>query len=132
MLLIINLIIYSNLNIIIINMHNKTLWFMILTIAVLETIAMSVIEDSANKGNKYFIIGIIIYCIVAYILYEILKSGNIAITNALWNAITVVLVTLMGIFYFNEKFTLYQYIGLAFAILAIIFIEMDNILKIFH
>ena len=113
-------------------MHNETLWFMILTIAVLETIAMGVIEDSANKGNKYFIIGIIIYCIVAYILYEILKDGNIAITNALWNATTVVLVTLMGIFYFDEKFTIYQYLGLGFAILAVIFIEMDNILKLFH
>ena len=113
-------------------MLSNNVWLFILLIAVLETIAMGVIEDSANKRNKYFIIGIFIYCIVAYILYEILKDGNIAITNALWNATTVVLVTLMGIFYFDEKFTIYQYIGLAFAILAVIFIEMDNILKLFH
>tara|TARA_B110000285_G_C14939375_1_gene521243 strand:- start:376 stop:717 length:342 start_codon:yes stop_codon:yes gene_type:complete len=113
-------------------MLSKNIWLFILLIAVLETIAMGVIEDSANKRNKYFIIGIFIYCIVAYILYEILKDGNIAITNALWNATTVVLVTLMGIFYFDEKFTIYQYIGLAFAILAVIFIEMDHILKLFH
>ena len=113
-------------------MHDKTLWFMILIIAVLETTAMGIIEDSANKRNKYFIIGIVIYGIVAYILYNILKNGNVAITNALWNATTVVLVTLMGIFYFDEKFTLYQYIGLAFAILAIVFIEMEQILKLFH
>ena len=112
-------------------MNNKTIWVMILIIAVLETIAMSVIEDSANKRNKYFIIGIIIYCIIAYILYEILKDGNIAITNALWNATTIVLVTLMGIFYFDEKLTIYQYIGLAFAVLAVIFIEMNNILNYF-
>ena len=113
-------------------MYNKTLWFMILIIAVLETTAMGIIEDSANKHNKYFIIGILIYAIVAYILYIILKKGNVAITNALWNATTVVLVTLMGIFYFNEKFTTYQYIGLAFAILAIVFIEMKQILKLFN
>ena len=113
-------------------MLSNNVWLFILLIAVLETIAMGVIEDSANKRNRYFIIGIFIYCIVAYILYEILKDGNIAITNALWNATTVVLVTLMGIFYFDEKFTIFQYIGLAFAILAVIFIEMDNILKLFH
>jgi len=113
-------------------MLSNNVWLFILLIAVLETIAMGVIEDSANKRNKYFIIGIFIYCIVAYILYEILKDGNIAITNALWNATTVVLVTLMGVFYFDEKFTIYQYIGLVFAILAVIFIEMDNILKLFH
>ena len=52
-------------------MYNKTLWFMILIIAVLETTAMGIIEDSANKHNKYFIIGILIYAIVAYILYII-------------------------------------------------------------
>jgi spermidine export protein MdtJ len=107
-------------------------WIFILVIAVLETIAMGIIEDSANKHNKYFLIGILMYTLIAYILYEILKSGNVAITNALWNATTVILVSLMGIFYFNEKFSIYQYIGLAFAVLAIIFIEMPNLIKLFN
>ena len=113
-------------------MNTGNIWFFILVIAVLETIAMGVIEDSANKRNKYFLIGILIYTLVAYILYEILKTGNVAITNALWNATTVILVSLMGIFYFEEKFTIYQYIGLAFAILAIIFIELPNLKKLFN
>ena len=112
-------------------MNTGNIWFFILVIAVLETIAMGVIEDSANKRNKYFLIGILIYTLVAYILYEILKTGNVAITNALWNATTVILVSLMGIFYFEEKFTFYQYIGLGFAVLAIIFIEMPNLKKMF-
>lgn len=112
-------------------MFTNNVWTLILLIAVLETFAMGIIEDSANKRNKYFIFGILIYCIVGYILYEILKSGNIATTNALWNATTVILVSLMGIFYFDEKFTTYQYIGLAFAVLAIVFIEMPNLKKIF-
>jgi len=112
-------------------MFRNHVWLFILLIAILETIAMGVIEDSANKRNKYFIIGIFIYIIVAYILYEILKVGDIAVTNALWNATTVILVSLMGIFYFDEKFTIYQYIGLGFAILAIIFIEMPSLKKIF-
>ena len=107
------------------------IWVFILVIAVLETIAMGIIEESANKRNKYFLIGILMYTLIAYILYEILKVGNVAITNALWNATTVILVSLMGIFYFNEKFSIYQYIGLAFAVLAIIFIEMPNLIKLF-
>jgi multidrug transporter EmrE-like cation transporter len=106
-------------------------WMLILFIAVLETIAMSIIEDSANKNNKYYIFGIILYTIIAYLLYNILKIGDIAITNALWNTTTVILVSLVGILYFEEKFTTYQYIGLGFAILAIIFIEMPNLKKLF-
>ena len=112
-------------------MNSGNIWFFILVIAVLETIAMGIIEDSANKRNKYFLIGVIIYTLVAYVLYEILKTTNVAITNALWNATTVILVSCMGIFYFKEEFTIYQYIGLAFAVLAIIFIEMPNLIKLF-
>jgi hypothetical protein len=41
-------------------MFTNNVWPFILLIAILETIAMGVIEDSANKRNKYFIIGIFI------------------------------------------------------------------------
>ena len=112
-------------------MKNNIIWALFVVIAVLETIAMGIIEDSANKNNNYYFLGILIYTLVAYTLYQILKTTNVAITNALWNATTVILVTLMGIFYFEEKFTFYQYIGLGFAILAIIFIEMPTLKKIF-
>ena len=49
-------------------MHTKTMWSLIITIAVLETIGMSIIEDSANKRNMYFIIGLGFYMIVGIIL----------------------------------------------------------------
>ena len=107
-------------------------WLLILLIAVLETIALGIIEDSANKRNKYFYISILIYSFIIIFLYQILKTGDVAITNALWNATTVILVSLMGIFYFKEKFTIYQFIGLGFAILAIIFIELPNLKKLFN
>ena len=113
-------------------MHVETMWSLILLIAILETIGMSIIEDSANKKNRYFVVGLVFYMIVAIILYHILKVGNLSITNALWNATTVILVTLVGVFYFKEKLTKYQYIGLLFAIFAIIFMEMDTLLKLFH
>lgn len=113
-------------------MHKETLWSFILLIAILETIGMSIIEDSANKKNNYFIIGLVFYMIVGIVLYNILKVGNLAITNALWNATTVILVTLVGVFYFKEKLSNYQYIGLLFAIFAIIFMEMDTLLKLFY
>ena len=36
------------------------------------------------------------------------------------------------IFYFKEELSNYQYIGLLFAIFAIVFMEMDTLLKLFH
>ena len=113
-------------------MHKKTMWSLIITIAIIETFAMSTIEYSANNKNNYYIFGIFLYCIVAYILYKILVSGKLAITNALWNATTVIFVTLVSVFYFKEELNKYECIGIFFAILAVIFMEMDTILKTFH
>ena len=73
-------------------MHKKTIWSLIITISIIETFAMSTIEYSANNKNNYYIFGIFLYCIVAYILYKILVSSKLAITNALWNATTVIFV----------------------------------------
>ena len=95
------------------------------------SINLSKIFPCANKNN-YYIFGILLYGIVAYILYRILIHGKLAITNALWNATTVILVTLVGVFYFKEELNKYEYIGIFFAILAVIFMEMDTILKSFH
>ena len=39
-------------------MKQNTIWALILVIAVLETIAMGIIEDSANKNNNYYLLGI--------------------------------------------------------------------------
>ena len=113
-------------------MHKKTMWSFIITLAIIETLAMSTIEYSANENNYYYIFGILLYGIVAYILYRILVSSKLAITNALWNATTVILVTLVGVFYFKEELNKYECIGIFFAILAVIFMEMDTILKLFH
>ena len=113
-------------------MHKKTMWSFIITLAIIETLAMSTIEYSANNKNNYYLFGILLYGIVAYILYRILVSSKLAITNALWNATTVILVTLVGVFYFKEELNKYECIGIFFAILAVIFMEMDTILKLFH
>ena len=106
------------------------IWILIIFLAIFETFAMSTIEYSANNKNKYYIFGIFLYSITAYILYRILITEKLAITNALWNSITIILVSIVSIFYFKEKLSKYQIIGLLLAILSVIFMEMKSILKI--
>ena len=48
-----------------------------------------------------------------------------------WNGYRFSELNEQDIFYFEEKFTFYQYIGLGFAVLAIIFIEMPTLKKMF-
>ena len=107
------------------------LYLLVLVLIILESLAMSTIEYSANNRNSYFIIGILLYIIIGLILYKILIHRDLAVTNALWNVSTIILVSLISIFYFKERIDIYGKIGILFAILSIIFIEHKNIKQLF-
>ena len=109
----------------------KYLYLLVILLIILESFAMSTIEYSANNRNNYFIVGIFLYILIALILYKILIFSDLAITNALWNVSTIILVTFISVFYFGEKIDNYGKLGILFAILAILFIEHKNIRKLF-
>ena len=107
------------------------LYLLVIVLIILESFAMSTIEYSANNRNNYFVVGIFLYILIALILYKILIYRDLAVTNALWNVSTIILVTFISVFYFKERIDIYGKIGILFAILAILFIEHKNIRKIF-
>lgn len=107
------------------------LYLLVIVLIILESIAMSTIEYSANNRNNYYILGLVLYVIIGLILYKILVYRDLAVTNALWNVSTIILVSLISIFYFKEKIDIYGKIGILFAILSIIFIEHKNIKQLF-
>ena len=109
----------------------KYLYLLVILLIILESFAMSTIEYSANNRNNYFIVGIFLYILIALILYKILIFSDLAITNALWNVSTIILVSFISVFYFKERIDIYGKIGILFAILSILFIEHKNIKKLF-
>ena len=107
------------------------LYLLVIVLIILESIAMSTIEYSANNRNNYYLFGLVLYVIIGIILYKILIYRDLAVTNALWNVSTIILVSLISIFYFKERIDIYGKIGILFAILSIIFIEHKNIKQLF-
>ena len=110
-------------------MRTKYILCIILFLVIIEALAMSVIEYSANKKNRLYIVGLLLYVLVGYILYNILIHKQLATTNSLWNVLSIILVTCIGVFYFKEELSTYGKIGILFAILAVIFIEFENLCK---
>ena len=102
----------------------------IILLVIIEAIAMSIIEYSANKKNNFYIIGLLLYILVGYVLYNILIHKQLATTNSLWNVLSIILVTCIGVFYFKEELSNYGKIGILFAILSVIFIEFENLCKV--
>ena len=107
------------------------LYLLIVILIILEAFAMSTIEHSANNNNNYYILGILSYMLVGFLLYKILIYRNLATTNALWNVVSIVLVTFIGVYYFGEPLNIYSKIGIVLAILSIIFMEFQNIKQLF-
>lgn len=107
------------------NHHN----ILLLILVIVEATAMSTIEYGANNGSNIYIFGILLYLLVGYILYRILINSNLAMTNAKWNVLSIILVTSIGILYFKEKLSISEKFGLGFAILSIFLMEYDKIKK---
>ena len=80
-------------------MRTKYILCIILLLVIIEALAMSVIEYSANKKNKLYIVGLLLYILVGYTLYNILIYKQLATTNSLWNVLSIILVTCIGVFY---------------------------------
>ena len=108
------------------------LYLLIIILIILEAVAMSTIEYSANNRNMYYILGIIMYMLVGFLLYKILINSDLAKTNAIWNVVSIILVTIISVIYFKEPLTFYTKLGIFFAILSIVFLEIDNIYKLFN
>jgi hypothetical protein len=68
---------------------------------------------------------VVLYAVQPLIFYNALGFQGMAIINLLWNVISSIVVTLVGILYFKEKLTNLKLIGAGFSIVAIWLLSMD-------
>ena len=92
---------------------------LIILLIILESISITLLKKSSVNNNKLYIISFIIYIFIIYILYYLFKTKSMTITFTLWNMGAIIMTSLIGWFYFNNKFNKYQLIGLLMAILSI-------------
>ena len=72
----------------------------------------------------YLYLGIIGYVLVSYLYVLLLKTQkSLAVANILWNLGTVITVTAVSIFYFKQKLTNRQLLGIGVSIFGIILLN---------
>lgn len=100
--------------------------FLFLALAILfETIATSTLKSSEQFTKLVpSIITIVGYFAAFYFLSLALKTIPIGIAYAIWSGIGIVLITLIGLFIFNQKLDLPAIIGLAFILIGVIIINI--------
>mgnify|MGYP001259790422 CR=1 FL=1 len=78
-------------------------------------------KNSDTKGNTpmYLAAGIVVYGLVAYIYNLILSSGvKLALANSVWNALSEILVAIVGWLLFGQTLTKKQILGVIIVIVG--------------
>lgn len=93
-------------------------------------IVAEVIATSAMKASDGFsqlsasIITVIGYAVAIYFLSLTMKMIPVGITYALWSGAGIILVSLVGFFYYKQHLDLAAIIGLVFMIIGILIIHL--------
>ena len=87
---------------------------LILFIIIIEGVAQYFIQKHIDMKEQYFLIlGLILYSVVAYVYYHILRRGQkIVVATTIWAAGSIIISSFTGWFLFNQKLTMRMAIGL--------------------
>ena len=86
--------------------------FYVLLIVLLETLAMSCFKKSLND-SRFFMAGILFYTGVGFMLCQTYQYTGLAMTNAIWSALSVMATTFVGVLMFKEVLHIHDYIAIA-------------------
>ena len=86
--------------------------FYVLLIVMLETMAMSCFKKSLDD-SRFFMAGILFYTGVGFMLCQTYHYTGLAMTNALWSALSVMATTFVGVLMFKEMLHVHDYIAIA-------------------
>jgi multidrug transporter EmrE-like cation transporter len=85
----------------------RVYWYVLL-IVMLETLAMSCFKKSADS-TAFFAAGVLFYAGVGYLLQQTMSTTGMAMTNALWSGFSIVATTVVGILLFKESLHFHDY-----------------------
>lgn len=72
-------------------------------------------------------IAMLVYSLQPYLFLQALQYESMTVMNILWDVISDILVTIMGIFYFKEQISSMKQVGLSFAFVAIVLMSYDEL-----
>ncbi len=89
----------------------------------LEAVAMGFLRKSALGGKssaEMALLGMGGYALVGAVFREVLTFAPLVKANALWDAGSIILVTLLGKFFYGESYSKREWAGVAFAIASVL------------
>ena len=93
----------------------------VLTFGIIKTISL----DGARM-IRWMVIPTLFYAIQPWLFLQSLKFETLVITNLLWDVLSDVFVTLMGVIYFEEKIGFYKRIGVVLSLISVFLLAVTD------
>lgn len=93
----------------------------VIILSIIEVFIFAGLKKYHDTKNKwYFLASIIGYVVVAALLVYSFNFQEIAVINGLWNALTLVLIALLGYFVFKERLNWKEIIAIILMLVAML------------
>ena len=79
-----------------------------------------------DKHIGWIVLPMIIYSLQPVLFYLSLKYETLVVMNLLWDVISDVIITMIGLFIFQEKIGPYKKLGVIFSFLSIILMSLND------
>lgn len=102
----------------------RVYWYVLL-IVILETAAISCFKRSLDY-TPFFALGVLLYAAVGYLLCQTFHTTGMAMTNAIWSALSVAATTFVGIMLFKEAIHMHDYFAIALIVSGVMILKVTD------
>jgi multidrug transporter EmrE-like cation transporter len=95
------------------------LLFYLFCIVLLESIAWYYLKKyTVSNEVSDLLLGTVSYSLIAFLIAKILYLGsvNLGVANAYWNVLSTICIALIGVFFYNETYSLSACMGMVLAL----------------
>jgi multidrug transporter EmrE-like cation transporter len=95
-----------------------------LVMASIDTGMLGLVKDIHNNGSLFLmVVPTVVYALQPWIFLSAMKFESLTVMNLLWDLVSNVLVTLIGIFYFKELLSPLQMCGLVLGFISFLMLS---------
>ncbi len=96
--------------------------------AAIDVVSLALVKQYSLGKISIFamILAVCIYSLQPILFVYALEFEGMAVANLLWNVISSVTVSLVGLWYFKEKLTTAKTVGAILSVIAIFLLGLDN------
>ena len=96
------------------------------TLALLDSVSLPLLKYGRIERNYIYVLGAIMVGITqTLVFYKALAGTSMIVMNLLWDLCSDLIVTAIGLFYFQEQLSNYKMIGVPLAIISIAILSLD-------